>query len=515
QCGDTGCGPIVNLLFDGLVTLDKNLKVEAWGASSWTVSDDSLTYIFQLRPNQRFSDGTPVRASDYAWSIERSLSPCLGSFASYYLAAIKDARAFSSESCSASGQPAGSITTLLGDSIIPDDSANTLTIKLAQPAGFFLQALTYSTSYALEKSVVTGPNLGKDDTWLDSLAHGVTGQGGSGMFSISDWSHKSHLIVKPNPYWWGISAGKKPHFTSVEFSLFSKVAAAYPTYLSDQSFAYSDVIPSDLVATARGQPDYHATPALNIFGLVFNWKVAPFDDVNARRAFCESINRDQINTSILKNTNIPTWHIVPAGMPGYNKNLHGIDNIPTSGDTNTAKADWAKYKSAHPGANPTITLSFHLQLNEPLFMAEIIQALWNQLFGVNARIDSTPWNLIEHEMQAKTVQLYQFSWIADYPDPEDFLTLLFASDARYNFANESVPVADQLMKQADSLTDLSQRLPLYAKAEQMLVDQVAFCPLFQNTTSYRLRTWVKGGFIQDPQAMFPNDAWVSGYIAKH
>jgi ABC-type oligopeptide transport system substrate-binding subunit len=111
--------------------------------------------------------------------------------------------------------------------------------------------------------------------------------------------------------------------------------------------------------------------------------------------------------------------------------------------------------------------------------------------------------------------MYRFAWQADYPDPQDFLSLLFMSDSPYNTQSASVPAADALMKQADALSDLAQRLPLYNQAEQLLIDNVAVCPLFQYVNHYALRTWVKGDFVEDARGLFPNDAWITGYIAKH
>lgn len=511
QCSDTSCGPLVAMLFDGLVTLDKNLNVIPWAAKKWDVSSDGLTYTFTLQANQKFSDGTPVKPSDFAWSIDRSANPCLGSQLSYYLATIKDAGTFSGETCSASGQPVGAISTLVGDSVVPDDSANTLTIKLAQPAGYFLEALTYSTSFAIEKSTVTGPNLGKDDTWMDNLTKGTTGQGTSGMFYVSKWDHQGVLTFKQNPNWWGT----KPNFTTVDFKLFTSSDTEYSTYQTDQSLAYTDTIPVDQIAAAKGQPDYHQQPTLIIGGFMMNWKIAPFDDVNARKAFCLAVNRDQIVQSITKGADIPTWHVVPKGMPGYNENLKGIDGAPTAGDQTKAKAYWAQYLAAHGNKVPPIKLSFNLSSGTAKLLAEAYQATWNQLFGINATIDQTAWKTILKEEQSKTLQLYRFGWAADYPDPQDWLTLLFSSDSPYNEQNASIPAADALMKQADGLADMNQRVPLYNQAEQMIVDNVAWCTVYQYQNFYRLRTWVKGGFVQTAQGSFPLPAWQSAYVANH
>lgn len=108
-------------------------------------------------------------------------------------------------------------------------------------------------------------------------------------------------------------------------------------------------------------------------------------------------------------------------------------------------------------------------------------------------------------------------WWVDYLDPQDFLTILYARGALYNTngAQVSVPAADALMRQADGLSDMSQRVPLYQQAEQLLIDSVAICPLFQAVSRYALRPWVKGSFVEDGRGVFPNDTWVSGYIAKH
>lgn len=136
---------VFRLLFDGLVTTDENNGVELWGADTVRISPDGLTCTFHLRPGQRFSDGTPVMPSDYAWSFDRAFKPCVASLALAIpsLEAMKDAATCGSERCSDGGTSAdGAITTLVGDSILPDDSAGTLTILLARPTAAFLDALT-------------------------------------------------------------------------------------------------------------------------------------------------------------------------------------------------------------------------------------------------------------------------------------------------------------------------------------------------------------------------------------
>src|SRR5690348_6538078 len=88
-----------SLLFDTLVTAAPDGQVEPWGADSWTISPDGLTYTFHIRPRQRFSDGTVVKPSDYARAIDRIANPCAQAAYGYLLAPVKDDAAFNAESC--------------------------------------------------------------------------------------------------------------------------------------------------------------------------------------------------------------------------------------------------------------------------------------------------------------------------------------------------------------------------------------------------------------------------------
>ncbi|HEX6798691.1 MAG TPA: peptide ABC transporter substrate-binding protein, partial [Ktedonobacterales bacterium] len=111
----------------------------------------------------------------------------------------------------------------------------------------------------------------------------------------------------------------------------------------------------------------------------------------------------------------------------------------------------------------------------------------------------------------------RFGWIADYPDPQDFLTLLYSTTSSYNDNNASVPQADQLMSQADMIFQASQqdqRMSLYNQAEQLLINQVAVCPVFQYGLQYMARTYMKG-FLEDAQGNQPTTEWPNVYIATH
>ena len=155
----------IDLVFTGLVQFDNNLRVTPQLSSSYSVASDGLTWTFHLRPNLKFSDGTPLTSADVVYSINRALLPATKSVVGpVYLGLIKDSDKLN----------AGKIPTIIGDSLLTPDP-NTVVIIANKQAAYFLDALVYSTSYVVEKSVVEKNGA----TWTDHLSDNG-GQGGDG-----------------------------------------------------------------------------------------------------------------------------------------------------------------------------------------------------------------------------------------------------------------------------------------------------------------------------------------------
>ena len=247
-----------------------------------------------------------------------------------------------------------------------------------------------------------------------------------------------------------------------------------------------------------------------------NYNIKPFDNKDARLAFCEAINRDAIATTIAKGLALPTFHIVPQGMPGYNPYLQGPDGISTAGDLAKAQAHWNAYKATLHGAPvPPITLTLNLGSPTQKASAEYYQSTWNAAFGLDVTITQPGGTILTYQ-DTKTVQLTRFAWLADYPDPQDFLTLLFDTTAPYNFSNVSIPAADQMMEAADKLflpSQQAERLQLYNQAEQMIIDDGGYCPTTTSLNFYKVRPWVHG-MAETAQTTFTNDMWVNGYLTS-
>src|SRR6266487_4323161 len=201
----------------GMVQLNDKLEVKPQLASSWTSSSDGLTWSFTLKSGLKFSDGTPITSADVVYSIDRALSPQISSLNGVsltYLGLIKDS----------DKRVAGKIPTLIGDSLLTPD-ANTVVIKLNKAGAYFLQALSYPTSWVVEKKVITQWGT----KWTDHLADNG-GQGGAGPFVVKSWEHTKGVDLVPNPNFYG----QKPQLTTLSYLFYKSSKSQYEVYQAGQ-----------------------------------------------------------------------------------------------------------------------------------------------------------------------------------------------------------------------------------------------------------------------------------------
>ncbi len=511
----------ISLVYSGLVTLDAKLAIENWDAEKIDVSSDGLTYTFHLRDGLKFSDGKPVTAADYAFGINRTLDPCLASPVAPYLYAIKDAITFNAERCTPGtgsapntydtgyGQTTPVLKDLRHDSVVATD-AKTLTITLSAPVAYFLEALAYPSSYAVEQSVVgTNP---VNTAWTNTLVTGATGQGGSGPYYVSSWDHKGSLVLKANPYF-----RQQPYLRTINFTIYSDAQKAYAAYQSSKDdIGYP---PAAQLAQAMKQRDFHQQGTLWTNYLGLNWKAAPFDDVRARQAFALALNKDELNASVLHDAQAPTNHIVPQGMPGYNPGLKGPDGVTsTQGDPVKAKALWQQYVAAKCGGQagncPQVTLTYSSGSPTAGSLATAMKQMWKTVLGVDVALQGEEFDTLLGQLATQSVQMWMLGWFADYPDPEDWLSLQFVPGAPYNAGNVSLPDATTHLNRADTDLNQADRLQQYQQAEQLLVDQVAWVPYDQVMNHWQVRSWIQG--YRETALGEPSlDQWLSMYVTNH
>jgi peptide/nickel transport system substrate-binding protein/oligopeptide transport system substrate-binding protein len=494
------------------VELDDNLNVKGELAQSWSVGSDGVTYTFKLKPNLEFSDGTPLMSKDVAYSINRALEPATKSgTAGSYLSLVKDS----------DKMLAGKIKTVIGDSITtPDD--NTVVIVTNKKAAYFLDALTYEDSYVVEKKLI--------DTYGNSFAdHLNQGFGGSGPWMIKNYTRGQEIDLVPNPHYYGT----KPQLKELRVPFYKDLDTLYKAY---QTGAVDNTpIPSAQLASAKQLTnEYHSTPQLAEFYYTMNYLVKPFDNIKVRQAFALAVNKDAIAHNVYKDTVVATNHIVPKGMPGYDANLKGPDGTTkTSGNPAMAKqllTQGLQEEGMTVASLPPITV-YTASSGNPDARNEFaaVQQMWQTNLGVTVKIRDEDFNQLLSDAtsatnNAKGIAMWWLGWIADYPDAQDWTTLQFDNGSpnnnmnygQNNGATASTQQATQKqLEAADAdISSASARLQQYNTAEQQLVNDVAWIPMYQSTAQ-GLRKQCVAGVVNNAEGLVNPESWANVYISTN
>ncbi len=492
---------VASLVFPGLFTLDSHLAPQGWVVESVDVSADGLTYTFHLHTGLRFTNGDPIDANAFAFTFNRILSPCVNSPVAYYLFPIKNAAAFNSESCAdpAQGLVVGTISTLIGSGqpLDPVD-AQTLKITLAQPAAYFLTALTYPALAAEPVSLVR--------TYGSAWTTHLTDKGGLGgsLFLFSKIDHAGHITLTRNTAFWGA----RPRLREIDFTIYPSASAEYQAFLAGKTnIGYP---PVSQYSSVKSAPGFQETPAQQLTYIGVNWSIAPFTNLGMRQAFALAINKQSIAQQTLQGAALATNHIVVQGEPAYNTALKGPDGSQTlTGNPGQAATLAKAYADSSCGGSftgcPAIVISAPASSASSQAIANAVAQMWQKVapgypISVQTVDDSA---LLDQEGRQKA-QCFVGYWSAEYPDAQDWLSLHFGANepSLYNADNVTIPNANALMSKADAEADPAQRAIDYQAAEQLLVTQVAWIPLAQGKFFWQARAQTQG-FALDGMGLPP------------
>ena len=469
-----GDAPVVfatGLLFRGLVQLDAQLRVIPDGAESWTVSEDTKTYTFKLRPDLKFSDGSPVTADDVVFSISRSLDPKVGGGnGAYYLSNILGAEDFINSKAA----------TLEGVKAL---DPQTVEIRLANPSAYFLYQLNFITGYILSQKNVTEGG----EKWYEKPV-------GTGPFVLSDWQHNQKLVLTPNPNYW---AGAPDQLKNVELVFYGGDQGSN-TAFNDYQTGQVDVIgafgqnpiPSQYVPQVKDLPDFHSAPQFVVRHIAFNNKLAPFDNVKVRQAFAKGIDKSNLIKLLGESSVRAQDRILPGGIPGSELPLQGLSFDPEGARKLLEEANF------DPATK--VVISYGTE-GDNAKVLEFLKQEWKQNLGVDVTLEPLELQTFSQRLTdtyndpAKGLQAYYSVWGADYPDPQNWISQQLRTGVGNNNSAYSNAEFDKLVDAADvETTDQAKRLQDYNKAEQIAVNEVGWLPLFSPNASSLIKPYVTG-----------------------
>lgn len=451
---DNRSGLLVNEVFGGLVTIEPlsgNYSIIPDLAERWEVSPDGATYTFYLRPEARFHDGKEVTAQDVKWSLERVADPdTLSPVVDQYLSDI----------VGVSGKLNGAASEVSGVRVI---DARTVALTIDAPKAYFLSKLTYPTGFVLDQA-----NVGIGDDWIRE-------PNGTGPFRLAEYVVGETLRLARNEYY---HLGP-PHLDEVEMILSG--GSAMILYENDEI----DVTGVGLADLERVldpasplNPQVKPYPArFSVSYIGLNVDQPPLDDAKFRRALNLAIDRDSIAAVAYEGAVRPAKTILPPGFPGYNADLNPYPYDPDQARQLLAESKYGGDLGNLPRLTLSITGSFGAAV--PLGL-EVILNSWQEELGLQVEIQQTEWATFLQDVNQKRFQMFSIAWGADYPDPQNFLEILFHSASEGNNTSYNNPQVDALLDQAGVERDTGARLQMYQDIERMILDDAPWVLLWND-----------------------------------
>ena len=445
-------------IFSGLVSFDPEPNLTPEIAKSWEISSDGKTYTFHLRDGVKFHNGKEVTATDFKYSMERACDPTTGS---------QTAETFLGDIVGVKERLSGEVEEIRGIKVIDD---HTLEITIDAPKGYFLSKLAHPVAYVVDQANV------------ESGTHWWQNPNGTGAFQLKEWQEDDFIILERNNLYYL----EPPKIEYVVYLLWGGVPMRmYETGEIDVTNVYLGDIERVLDPANPLNDELTKTPQLSVFYIGFNSAKPPFDDARVRRAFCYAIDKDKIVRLVLKDLVNTADGILPPDMPGYNEDIQGLAFDPERAQQLLAESEYGDAANL-----PSITLTSSGRLSVSNLEAALVD-MWRRNLGVEVEI-----RLLEPEkypyliMQEKD-ELFILPWGADYPDPQNFLDVLFHSGTKDNIGEYSNSEADVLLEEAREERDVTARMNLYQQAEQMIVSDAACLPIYFDVSYTLVKPYVE------------------------
>ena len=451
--GDSTSWTYLIQIWSGLVKLNDKLEIVPDLAERWDLSPDGKRYTFHLRPGVKFHSGRDVRPDDFKYAMQRALDPATKS---------TTAKQYLGDIVGAADVLASKTTDLRGVQVV---DASTLSIEIDAPKSYFLAKLTYPTAFPLDQT-----NVESGASWFEQ-------PDGTGPFKLTAWDRENKLtLTRFNQHWTGPAKLK-----SVEFNL-TPTPGVVLYERGEVDVAEVDVGSLNRVGDPANplHDELVETPILSTWYIGFNVKTPPFDDPVVRRAFAMATDRDRLVNVYFKGTRQKALTILPPGLPGRSDDVH-----PPPFDVNQARQTLAG--SRYAARMPEVILSVGEGGGGT---GEALAAMYSRNLGLDVGVREYREDYFA-ALERREPQMFFTGWIADYPDPEDFLDILFHSASQTNYGGYGNPDMDRLLEQARVQTAPNVRADLYREAEQRLLDDAGAIPVHHETLHALVGPWVK------------------------
>ena len=455
---DATSAQVIVEIFGGLVTIDRNLDVVPDLAESWDISADGRVYTFRIRPDAVFHDGKPVTAEDVRWSLERVTDP---------LTEAPNVDQYLGDIVGVDAKLAGDVLEISGVQVI---NGRTIEITIDASKSFFLAKMTYPTAFVLDRENIEA----NPKNWFRK-------PNGTGPFKMTEYKVGETLILSRHDAY---------HLGSAKVAEVEMILSGGTSMLmyENDEIDISGVGLADLDRLLEPSHSLNAeltraAPSFSVQYIGLNVNEPPLDDVKVRQALNLAIDKREIATIVLGDQVVPAKGILPPGFPGFSESVSGYKFDPIKAKQLLLES---KYGNDLDNLPPiTITTPGSFGANVSLDM-EVVLAMWEKNLGITTEFQQTEFATFLKDLNKRRFQMFDIGWIADYPDPENFLDILFYSDSSNNHTNYNNPEVDALLEKARVETDETLRFSIYNEVEQTILDDAPWIPLWYSGERYLL-----------------------------
>lgn len=493
---------ICSQIYEGLVKFDqKTLEPKAALATKWDIQDSGKKYLFTLRQGVVFHDnacftdgkGRAVTAKDVKWCLDRlcESSPVNKLFDNTFKGRVVGASEYFQSTLDKKPLSGG----VSGVKVVND---STLEVDLVHPHPSFLSILCTPGCWVYPK-----------EAWDKYGEAGMrTNCVGTGPFMVESLKEGEAVLLQRNKnYYMKDQYGNQlPYLDKIRVSFQKDRNQEVVSFdQGDLDMVYRvpvEMIPKYMgplsqAKSGGGQWDLQSDTAMSVTYYGFQNMKAPFDNVKVRQAFCYALNRDLIATTSLKGDVVPGSNgVVPPSIPGY-----GATSIGYTYDETKAKQLLAD--AGYPGGKgfPSVTLQINLGgADRNKIVADAVRNQLNNVLGIDIKVESLPQGQALDAIESGKSMFWRYGWIADYPDAENFLALLYGKNkpaslneqAYLNTVRYDNPRFDSIFELSMKEGDPAKRNELYHQAERIALDDAPLCPIYYEINDRLIQKFVTG-----------------------
>ncbi len=460
---------ILRDLYEGLVVYDAGANVIPGVAESWELNEDGTVYTFHFRGDAKWSNGDPVVAGDFVYSLQRILNPATGAEYANILYPILNAEAVNTGEMDPSELGAVAV----------DDATLEITLEAATP--YFLELLTHQTGLPVHPGSVE--QYGDDFVQPGNMVS-------NGAYMLDEVVINGHIRVVKNP---NFHDAANVAIDVVYFYPTEDRSAALRRFQAGELHSNNDVPFEQIPWMTENMPDeFRAAPYLGTYYYAVKMDKPPLDDINIRRALSLAIDRDFLGEEIMGGAFLPAYSFVPPGIGNYGEPAYADYKDMSMLD----REDEALQLLTDAGFGPenplTIEIRFNTSENHQK-VAVAIADMWAPLGVETSLLNSDVATHYAHLRDGGDFDVARAAWIGDYSDPQNFLFMVESDNDGFNYANYNNAEYDALMDQAAATVDLKERADILFQAEELFMRDLPFIPLLYyastNLVSTNLHGW--------------------------